>query len=541
MTKQYYLSVGAVFKNENHAIKEWIDHYLARGVDHFYLINDNSTDSFRKTIQPYVDNKDVTLYHCNEPKYNGRQRSIYWKNFSPILINQETKWLIIVDLDEFLYSPQQVSISNILKNYEEYGQIIVDWVPFGSNGHVKQPDSIVKGFTMTKNLNSFTQTKYIVNSSFPCFDLGVHMPSVNGPSIELSWRSNRFDPVFLINHYSIQSEEFWMNIKMTRGDADCHLKTDDRNMLLFKTLDINDIEDTKLLKQNENMDKFVYIQKYPTHVPYNFPYFPTNTFHQYAQNFPGGSKYGEDGILNMIIKQLKLNRRHVIISPTFIEALPDTHEAYSLLVPFISQWWKGNFIFSGQSGGYLDNTFTQNEKMPSYLDVEKRVIQLVKNNHSNSVKNCCFLSLPFSTWLGNIDTPYYQDGAPFIIALHITHDILTFENFVDMVLECSNKHYHAIALTKKYLICIRAEQVHKLQPFPCISFSITKKYIGALALLYTNLYYYQNKWCVDQRLNIEVAKRNFYIKNKSMPTDKDLPFLQSDVDKYSHEIISDII
>jgi hypothetical protein len=542
MTKQHYLSVGAIFKNENHAIKEWIDHYLSRGVDHFYLINDNSTDNFRKTLQPYIDSQYVTLYHCNEPKYNGRQRAIYWKYFQPILNNQETKWLGIFDLDEFLYSPKQVSISNTLKKFENYGQILVDWVPFGSNGHIKQPDSIVNGFTKTiqrnpRDYNTF-QTKYIVNSSFPCFDLGVHASSINGPISNLSWRGNPLNPVFMLNHYSIQSEEFWKNIKMTRGDVNCHFKTHERDMSLFKKQDINDIEDIRLVKQNESINKFVC--KPGTNIPYNFPYFPDNTFHQYAQNYPGGSKHGEDGILNVVIKKLKLNRRHVMTSPTFIEAFPATPDAYSLLVPFISQWWKGCFIFSSQShNGYVDRTFTRNEKLETSENVEKRVVDLVKENHTNSnKKTCCFLSVNFNTWEKYIETPYYQDGAPFIVGLHITQDILTFENFVTMVLVCSKKHYHPIALTKKYLICIRGEQLHKLGDFPYVVSDTTKGYIGKIALLYTNLYYSTDKWCVDPDLNIEVAKRNYYIKNKKLPTEKDISTLHESVNKYSHEIIS---
>ena len=36
---KYYLSVGAMFKNESHILKEWLDHYLREGVDMFLLIN----------------------------------------------------------------------------------------------------------------------------------------------------------------------------------------------------------------------------------------------------------------------------------------------------------------------------------------------------------------------------------------------------------------------------------------------------------------------------------------------------------------------
>ena len=42
----YKLSVGSIFKNESQGIKEWIEHYLNHGVEHFYLINDNSNDNY---------------------------------------------------------------------------------------------------------------------------------------------------------------------------------------------------------------------------------------------------------------------------------------------------------------------------------------------------------------------------------------------------------------------------------------------------------------------------------------------------------------
>ena len=48
---QHYLSVGAMFRNESDSIIEWIKHYLYHGVDHIYLINDNSDDDTVSKIQ----------------------------------------------------------------------------------------------------------------------------------------------------------------------------------------------------------------------------------------------------------------------------------------------------------------------------------------------------------------------------------------------------------------------------------------------------------------------------------------------------------
>lgn len=68
---KYYLSVGAIFKNEAHILEEWIQHYLAEGVDHFYLIDNGSTDNFMEILNRYTDK--VTLY-SDDTRYRQDER-----------------------------------------------------------------------------------------------------------------------------------------------------------------------------------------------------------------------------------------------------------------------------------------------------------------------------------------------------------------------------------------------------------------------------------------------------------------------------------
>ena len=57
------LVLCGVFKNESHILEEWITHYLSRGLDHIYLINDNSSDNYKNIIEKFKDK--VTLYDNN--------------------------------------------------------------------------------------------------------------------------------------------------------------------------------------------------------------------------------------------------------------------------------------------------------------------------------------------------------------------------------------------------------------------------------------------------------------------------------------------
>jgi hypothetical protein len=224
MEQKYYLSVGAMFKNESHSIEEWIMHYLHHGAEHFYLINDNSSDNFMEIIQEYIDKGIVTLFNDNESYYLGRQRNLYNKHILPRI--KETKWLLMVDMDEYVWSKMDVNLSNVLKICEGLAQIQIRQTLFDSNGHIKQPKYIVKSFTKKIQDNSNDgKTKYLVNSSYEFSSLNIHHS--NFVNNELMYDYSIFiiinSEYFIMNHYCCQSVEFWNNIKCTRGDSDNYL------------------------------------------------------------------------------------------------------------------------------------------------------------------------------------------------------------------------------------------------------------------------------------------------------------------------------
>ena len=56
---KYDISIGSIFKNEAHILEEWIDFYIVMGINHFYLVNNNSCDNFAEKL------KNMRIwYHC---------------------------------------------------------------------------------------------------------------------------------------------------------------------------------------------------------------------------------------------------------------------------------------------------------------------------------------------------------------------------------------------------------------------------------------------------------------------------------------------
>jgi len=246
----YKLAVGAIFKNEQTVLQEWLDHYIFHGVEHFYLINDRSTDSSLDILKPYVDKGMVTLFHSDLPYYLGRQKDAYNKYIFPRM--KETQWLLMVDLDEFVWSEKTIDLRELLKNCSHLAQVQIHDHIFGSNGHTKQPASVVQGFTRrtAKDRDSRGVMKYLINTSYEFTSINIHSAKHANKVEENTLFLLIGAPHFRLNHYCCQSREYWDRVKCSRGDADNYRV---RTPADFSLTDVNDLEDLGLAEQNRQI------------------------------------------------------------------------------------------------------------------------------------------------------------------------------------------------------------------------------------------------------------------------------------------------
>lgn len=251
---KHFFCVGTLFRNESNSICEWIEHYKQQGAEHIYLIDDNSDDASLELLQPYINAGFVTCTTVQEPRYLGRQRNLYNRYLLPRLQSKEMQWLLICDMDEYVWSPAFSTLSEILKRVSGSAQIQVNHTIFGSNGLDIQPSSVVAGFTRRSSEQPAKErrnTKYFCNSDHAFASLNVHHADFasQDPAYKLSPFFMLLGPEWLImNHYSCQSREFWRTVKCTRGDADNWWT---RTMDYFHETDLNDVEDRRLLERNQ--------------------------------------------------------------------------------------------------------------------------------------------------------------------------------------------------------------------------------------------------------------------------------------------------
>ena len=122
-----FFSIVAMFKNESSILKSWLDHYIKEGADHFYLIDNGSTDDFKDVLKQYQNkitlfSDDLTPTDFNnlkdeiKQKFQNKQNYLYNKYFLD-LIKKECEYVLLCDIDEYLYTKSnKTNIKSYLVN-----------------------------------------------------------------------------------------------------------------------------------------------------------------------------------------------------------------------------------------------------------------------------------------------------------------------------------------------------------------------------------------------------------------------------------------
>ena len=284
------LCLVAIFKNESHILKEWIEHYLNQGVDKIFLVDNGSTDNYYSILEPYIYSNKVDLVKDNK---KHAQTELYNKHF--LHKCRAYDWVIVCDLDEFIYGRKYCSsIKDFLsKVHDSFSQVYIPWKMFGSNGYdtmeKEQPSSVISSFTKRINNNDSRHNKFrcftyngpikyifsktIVRTKY-LLQLDIHdsKSSCNRCITSCVLQNNNIhqnkhfvevseeiieNSALHLNHYAIQSFNWFMKVKATRGDINSANNENVRDKEYFNEYNLNDIDDDELsnITNTKNISK----------------------------------------------------------------------------------------------------------------------------------------------------------------------------------------------------------------------------------------------------------------------------------------------
>jgi hypothetical protein len=306
-TGRTFLCVVAIFKNESHIMEEWIRHYLQEGVDHFFLIDNGSTDGSYPVLNQLTER--VTVFR--DPQKNSQ---IILYNRHCLQPAKGFEWALVCDLDEFVYAKNGFkTIAEYLHQVpSETVQVTVPWKMFGSSGlnstdlpsTENQPPLVVPYFTrradydkppaFPKNLEgvqvsllkdsagnalkfslnkSLVRTKMLKRIMIHCHSLhrvpagstvSSYLGKTGAERLHFKWFSMGLASEYVLqnsalnlNHYAIQSLDWYTRVKMTRGDVSDAAEDNSRDLATFLRYDRNsdDIVDEELAAKTKKTTK----------------------------------------------------------------------------------------------------------------------------------------------------------------------------------------------------------------------------------------------------------------------------------------------
>lgn len=234
--------VLGIMKNEEMNVIEWLDHYFWQGASKIYLIDNGSTDRSIEIARSHPRIDDVIL--VERPKKHS-QVMHYREVVQTLRVWEQVEWLVVADLDEFWFCKDGRELPEYLAAEKKNDLIYSNWTVFGSNGLEKHPDSLRLSITACHDrLDRHVNTKWILRSKLltkAALDIhkvyGVCSGRVISDNTELQ-----------LNHYMIQSREFFEKVKMTRGSSASASADNVRDWDYFNSVDHGCVAENVLLR-----------------------------------------------------------------------------------------------------------------------------------------------------------------------------------------------------------------------------------------------------------------------------------------------------
>jgi hypothetical protein len=145
-----------MFRNEAPYLREWIEFHRIVGVDHFFLYNNYSDDSFIEVLRKF-DPSLVTPLNCPVSMGTGGLVAAFQNCLDNFGVS--SRWIAFIDLDEFLFPPTHRDLRETLAEYEAFPGVVANWQIYGSSYHERRPHGLV-----TENFTMRAETQWIRNA-----------------------------------------------------------------------------------------------------------------------------------------------------------------------------------------------------------------------------------------------------------------------------------------------------------------------------------------------------------------------------------------
>jgi hypothetical protein len=250
---QYVLALCCIVKDEDEYLQEWMEYHLKIGVQHFFIYDNESKKAVSDTLKTLSLSQFATVL-----RIYGKAKQVKAYNDCLSRHKQSCHWIGFIDVDEFIVPKStKGDLIGFLEEFRKFGGLGINWLVFGSSGHIKrtnqsQLESFLfrseTSFPINRHVKVLVQTKYVKRSigahSFSFID-SYSCVNENGVPVTGSYSDVSVDKI-QINHYYCRSLEEYQR-KIERGLADTSRRK--RKIEDFHNHDLhaNRVEDREIL------------------------------------------------------------------------------------------------------------------------------------------------------------------------------------------------------------------------------------------------------------------------------------------------------
>jgi hypothetical protein len=223
----YYISICAIIKDEDLYLNEWIEWHINNGVEHFYLYDNCSA----VPQQNCISSKNIE--YCTVIPYpvtHGNPQLECYRRFLNDY-GSESKWVAIIDADEFIRVIDGTRLPDFLRQYEKHDALYAGWITYNADGRISN-----NGLPVRERFKNTVAYK----KGLPCGKsiirpekvtrMGIHIPEpiwfgtqdIVDENFSYVWDCAGYEPPLnkiVIDHYFTKSWEEWQH-KINRGTAD---------------------------------------------------------------------------------------------------------------------------------------------------------------------------------------------------------------------------------------------------------------------------------------------------------------------------------
>jgi len=239
----FEVAICCIVRDEEY-LTEWIEYHALIGVTKFYIYDNESNIPVNEILASFIDSGLVEVIPFPGEVMQLPAYHHCLKHYGPLC-----KWIAFIDADEFIV-PKTLTgnLPEFLKAYEAYPGLGVNWLEFGSNGHIEKTDNTIQSYTRrslksyprNEHIKSIVQPRFVIKALTPHdfeYKKGKHAVNENFITVKGAFSAHSSNKI-QVNHYFTRSKTDFIH-KKERGRADTSEAVHQRTIENFYTSDEN--------------------------------------------------------------------------------------------------------------------------------------------------------------------------------------------------------------------------------------------------------------------------------------------------------------